>query len=274
VLFRSVLALSALALLATIVFASVSIWRSAGRSNAGKLWRLLARFFSVFPLVYLFLGVALAIGIPYFYDYKGDSGQQTEQGSQAYNSQKRLSKPAEEALVNELTRASQEINSRGPVMVDDYTRLERAVAGPGPQITYIYTVLTGLMPNEAERMRVEKEVRYSVCTAENMEYGLSSGVSYNYHYVSPSEQGITSFSVQQHHCDKIFADPTLQTTGWTQESTGSTTFDDSGEPELPGTRYGRNIKGVVYRYFPPGARTDAEPANPFGLSESSSYAPR
>lgn len=68
--------------------------------------------------------------------------------------------------------------------------------------------------------------------------------------------------------------PTYETKGWTQESTGSTEAGPWLNYAPPGTRYYRDANRVIYQLYPPGVRPQAEPANPFGLGDSSANVPR
>lgn len=68
--------------------------------------------------------------------------------------------------------------------------------------------------------------------------------------------------------------PNVESKGWTQESTGSHIFDPYKEAQAPrGTRYSRFADGTIFRFYPPGTRPDLEPANPFGLRDSTSGPP-
>jgi hypothetical protein len=69
------------------------------------------------------------------------------------------------------------------------------------------------------------------------------------------------------------AKPTYDSKGWTQESTGSTERGPWLNHDPPGTRYYRDAQRVIYRVYPPGVRPNAEPANPFGLGDSTPRAP-
>jgi hypothetical protein len=70
------------------------------------------------------------------------------------------------------------------------------------------------------------------------------------------------------------AAPALDSQGWTQETTGSRTTGPWLEYSPAGTRYYRNAEGTIYRLYPPGVQPNAEPANPFGLSDSTSEVPK
>ncbi len=62
--------------------------------------------------------------------------------------------------------------------------------------------------------------------------------------------------------------------GWTQETTGSPVAGPWLNHAPPGTRYYRDSDGTIYRLYPPGVKPTAEPANPFGLGDSTSSIPK
>lgn len=68
-------------------------------------------------------------------------------------------------------------------------------------------------------------------------------------------------------------DPTYETTGWTQESSGSTEIGPWLKFDPPGTRYCRNHDRSIQRLYPLGVRPQAEAANPFCLGTSSVTVP-
>lgn len=62
--------------------------------------------------------------------------------------------------------------------------------------------------------------------------------------------------------------PSIDSNGWTQESTNSTEIGPWLDYAPVGTRYYRDAKGTIYQLYPPGIRPNAEPANPFGFISS------
>ncbi|MDM0018028.1 zinc ribbon domain-containing protein [Variovorax saccharolyticus] len=69
------------------------------------------------------------------------------------------------------------------------------------------------------------------------------------------------------------AKPHIDPKGWTEESTGSTEPGPWLKFSPAGTRYYQDAKGVIYRLYPPGVKPDAEPANPFGVIDSTAEPP-
>ncbi len=67
--------------------------------------------------------------------------------------------------------------------------------------------------------------------------------------------------------------PTVESEGWTQESTGSMVAGPWLAYDPPGTRYSRLADGTIYRFFPPGVRPTAEKANPFALGDGTDRPP-
>lgn len=68
--------------------------------------------------------------------------------------------------------------------------------------------------------------------------------------------------------------PTLDSKGWTQESTGSTEIGPWLNYSPPGTRYCRYADRTIQRLYPPGVRPNLTEANPFCLGDSSESVPQ
>lgn len=64
--------------------------------------------------------------------------------------------------------------------------------------------------------------------------------------------------------EQVLRDPK----GWTEESTGSAEIGPWLKASPNGTRFYRDIGGIIYRLYPPGVKPDAAPANPFDFTDS------
>jgi hypothetical protein len=62
-------------------------------------------------------------------------------GKSAFGPSKPTPQQMEQALSEGLQKGAQQINARGPTMVDKDTRMDSASAGPGARMTYHYTFL-------------------------------------------------------------------------------------------------------------------------------------
>ena len=103
--------------------------------------------------------------------------------------------------------------------------------------------------------------------------GLALIVTFLYGH-SDLPTGGSRSELQRGSGQTLTAPPTYESKGWTQESTGSIEAGPWLNYSEPGTRYYRDAKRIIYRVYPPCVRPYAEPANPFGLGESSATVPR
>ena len=86
--------------------------------------------------------------------------------------------------------------------------------------------------------------------------------------MGPSERGNAAQAPTQAAASQVA--PTYTSTGWTEESTGSTEAGPWLDSDPAGTRYYRNAVGIIYRIYPPGMKPDAKKANRFGVGTSMS----
>lgn len=205
----------------------------------------------------------------------GGIGKQV--GKAAFAPDKPSPEQVQNALIQGLEKAAQQINDRGPVMVDKETRMDRASVGPGPRLTYHYT-FPGHSSQELDASwlyaNLRPTIRGNVCSNNDMSPSLKHGATYSYSYSARDGIKLMSFDVSQKDCEPSSAAPTYTSEGWTQESTGSTEIGSWLERSPPGTRYYRDASRTIYRVYPPGVRPGAEKANPFGLGDSTEYVPQ
>ena len=204
-------------------------------------------------------------------------------GKAAFSPSQPSAQQIEEKLNEGFTNAAEQSNKRGPVMLDQDTRLDKTVAGPGARVTYFYSFpkhssqdITAIWLHE----NIEPVVRKSACASKEMRPSLQYGGVYVYSYSGNNGTEITRFEFKQHDCgspppqESTTTAPTYDTKGWTQESTQSTDIGPWLDYSPSGTRYYRGANRVIYRVFPPGVRSDAEAANPFGLGDSTEQVPQ
>lgn len=101
------------------------------------------------------------------------------------------------------TQAAEQINSRSPQMVDADTRLDRASAGPGAQLTYHYT-FTSFKAVDIDREYLLRTYRprivQSVCNDAAMVTSMNLGATYFYLYNSSDGLPVLDFKVTQFDC--------------------------------------------------------------------------
>ncbi len=170
--------------------------------------------------------------------------------------------------------AARVINAKAPMMVDSITRLDEVIAEPRGRLNYYYTLMVDGAADQIDASVIKAVARYEHCVQKTFTRALKAGVVVSHSYSLPSGDHVTSFNLQEHHCDAIFATPTFHSKGWTMESTGQKHLNPEAEVVPPGTRYDRMANGIIHRYFPPGAKPDARDANPFGLDMSTRQIPQ
>jgi hypothetical protein len=119
------------------------------------------------------------------------------------------SKPTPQQIEEELTKglaiAVQQINERGPTLLDENTRLDRASVGPGSRVTYYFS-LPHYSSQEIDaslfRDNYYPEVRKRVCANKDMAPSLRHGATYVYSYSGNNGVTITSFEVRQSDCSQ------------------------------------------------------------------------
>jgi hypothetical protein len=112
-------------------------------------------------------------------------------------------KQRENALTQGFSIAAQQINDRGPTMVDRDTRLDGASVGPGSRLTYHYTLVNHRSRDiDATRLTniLLPTVRQGVCNSKDMAKSLKYGATYVYSYSSSDGKRIAEFELRQSDC--------------------------------------------------------------------------
>lgn len=155
----------------------------------GEMWRKIS---TVLGIVFVLLVVALASGV----------GEQV--GKAVFATDKTDSIQMQNALVKGFHKAARRINARVPIMVDKKTRMDGASVGPGPRLTYHYT-LVGRNSDEIDitwlKTDVRGMVRSYVCQNKEMAPSLAYGVTYAYSYSGADGVKIAGFMISQNDCD-------------------------------------------------------------------------
>lgn len=109
----------------------------------------------------------------------------------------------EAQLIEGFTITAARVNEAAPFMVDDQTRLDGARVGPGPRITYSYT-LTGFSSLEIDTGTISSEVKTvlarSTCSNEEIRPSLAHGGIYIYEYYGKDNVQIGSFEIDKQVC--------------------------------------------------------------------------
>lgn len=97
----------------------------------------------------------------------------------------RSASPSLTAVESALRTMVNEANRGMPVLLDQDTRMDSLVAGPGAMLTYMYT-LTTLRAGEVDRSALEQRIRgpikLGVCSAPDLQEFFQYGVTLRYYY--------------------------------------------------------------------------------------------
>ena len=96
-----------------------------------------------------------------------------EAGKAAFFSSKSDSGTGEAELYEGFNKAAELSNKRGPIMVDQDTRWDKTVAGPGARLTYYYSFpkYSSLdIKRDWLLTNIQPEVKKSVCGSEEMKH--------------------------------------------------------------------------------------------------------
>lgn len=116
---------------------------------------------------------------------------------------KALEKAVEVAMTKGLQDVADQINDTAPIMLDKYTRLDRAIVGPGLKLSYHYSLINYSADDIDSAFLKENlfpNIRNEVCTSEEMKPSLQNGVKYVYWYSSNDDRLIGLFGVNREDC--------------------------------------------------------------------------
>lgn len=105
--------------------------------------------------------------------------------------------------INEMVKSA---NANLPVMVDKQTRLDKVVAGPGAQLTYLYT-LPDLASSDVSAswitVDVKPKVTRDVCDTPLLRRLLANGATLVYAYKGKDGVDINQFRITDGDCMRI-----------------------------------------------------------------------
>lgn len=90
-------------------------------------------------------------------------------------------------------------------MMSEGIRLDKAIPGPGAELTYLYTFVNYDKPtlDEREARSLKERVTALICTNQKMKPSLYRGVQYTYKYYSNAGAELINFSVNQNVCRSL-----------------------------------------------------------------------
>jgi hypothetical protein len=131
----------------------------------------------------------------------GGIGEQV--GKVAFSPSQPTQQQIEEKLYEGFRKGAEQTNKRGPTMVDQDTRWDRSVAGPGARVTYFYS-FPKYSSRDVERdwllTKLQPEVRKGVCGSKEMKPSLQYGGTYVYAYSGNDGNEIVRFEINRNDC--------------------------------------------------------------------------
>lgn len=88
-------------------------------------------------------------------------------------------------ITEELNKAAKEINKNCPQQIDEDTRLDKAVSGPGTRFSYYYTLVKHPSTNIDKKLfdkEIGPAIKKNALSGEGIRKMLKSGINVEYHY--------------------------------------------------------------------------------------------
>jgi hypothetical protein len=101
-----------------------------------------------------------------------------------------------------LVKGAEKINARGPVMLDQHTRLDKAIAGPGMRIMYFCSFParpSSYFDSDKSLEILKTRVKQKTCDEEN-KWLFQQGVVYGFSYTGNDGEEIIRFDLSKDDC--------------------------------------------------------------------------
>ncbi len=111
--------------------------------------------------------------------------------------------PGTPSVENELAKVARTITLNCPKMVDANTRLDRAVAGPGRQLTFFYTfpkLASAHVPAKIFGKKVAAAKLQAACKAKRMEPFFSNNIAVIYKYQAKDGRQLGTVEISRKTC--------------------------------------------------------------------------
>lgn len=146
----------------------------------------------VFSIILILIVILVAV-------FSGKSSQSPDSASNTVSEQL----PEDVSVEEGFQEAEQFINSRAPIKIDDETRLDKALAGPGDLMTYFYS-LTQLNVAEVDAEQVLNDIKpkllSSLCSNAEMQPVLKAGARMVYVYSDQNGEDVGEIEVIESDC--------------------------------------------------------------------------
>lgn len=110
----------------------------------------------------------------------------------------------EEKVIDIFSKEAESFNRRGPIMVDEDTRMDRQEVGPGARLTYFYSFpnlsSSDIAPNVI-RENLKSEVKNKICASKEIKESWQDVATYVYVYSGNDGKEIGRFEVKKKDCN-------------------------------------------------------------------------
>ncbi|WP_449412399.1 hypothetical protein [Pandoraea soli] len=115
------------------------------------------------------------------------------------------SKSAVDGVERQLSSAVEQINQKGPSMLDQETRIDGATAGPGRRLTYLYTLVNHSSKDQEAIAVIQTHVKPEVAknSCNKMKAILKAGVTVVFDYRGSDGHEMGTFDVNQSTCESL-----------------------------------------------------------------------
>ncbi len=116
----------------------------------------------------------------------------------------------ESRLIESFELAAEQINAQVPKMIDNDTLLDKATVGPGPRLTYHYTLLnrkSGEVDADLMLSILKPDVMNKICGNQEMKTTLQYGGIYTYSYSGNDNVAILTFDIASQDCEQTEVAP-------------------------------------------------------------------
>jgi len=110
-----------------------------------------------------------------------------------------LNEKREMLLLEGFAEAAKMANQHLPIMIDDYTRQDKATVGPGAQMVYHYTVIN-ISPTDSQLAAVRSTTEKNVCSSKDTKVSLLYGARYVYSYLMEDGSEILRVEIDRDTC--------------------------------------------------------------------------
>jgi hypothetical protein len=110
----------------------------------------------------------------------------------------------EKIVIDAFTKEAESFNRRGPIMIDEDTRMDRQEVGPGARLTYFYSfpnLSSGDIAPREIREKLKSEVKNKICASKEIKEPWQDVATYVYSYSGNDGKEIARFEIKKKDCN-------------------------------------------------------------------------